>query len=772
VRAETIRVIVRSVVLIATLIATGSPSNAGGRMSDSVTADAPNVVSAPLTVSRGRSWTISDIVEVSRITGVAIRGATHVTAYVLKQPSIADGENHYELYVVDPAHQGVPRKLLAAKFMGDLSWHPATSNWTVRADLGTGVQLYDVTDEGRVSQILPILQTVVVGGSEGLVLSTTEEPRAIGVIAYGWAPDGRQLWYSRFRLRADSEQQEMLDQGLRYDELKMVGASVRDVEHVVRLLGTELHVVDQQSGSDRVIRFVGSDPMGDFEAFQSSRGATVWIDPRHIQYRLLDIASGQFRYSLWRIDVVNGETVELKIDSTDEIVYSAPTKEGVLTVRSVDGKPRRLVDIGLDGRVLADYGQVAFRSIGGSHGVWRDQARERWVFAADFVDHDGLMRFPAGSTSDALGNIAGHLSACAFNLDLSFGACSRENIGLAPELVSVSPVTGKAETLDRPNARYDQIEPLRIVPGHWVNRFGYQNTGYITYPRHYVSGNKYPAIVVTHGTDAGNKFLQDALQWEYPIQVFAERGYFVLSVNEPLRHSDVPNTHIPTESQSGIARAQFIQAYNPLASMEAAAGALVDSGDVQPSEIGIAGYSRGSDITRFVISHSSVFSAASSANNSWWDASTYWAGSEFVRNVYKGLLDGSPFDPKAYPNYLEFSPSARARDFAGPLLQQFSVVEATYALELDQLLKDSRVPTELFLFPSEAHLFWNPRHRAAAMAQNLEWFDYWLVGRRDPDMKKVQQYARWDEMAAQWRRVIDQRKHDPGVSSGPSPTGR
>jgi dipeptidyl aminopeptidase/acylaminoacyl peptidase len=756
VRAKMIRVIVRSVVLLATLVATGLP----------------NVVSALPAVSKGRSWTIPDIVEVSRITGVAIRGATHVTAYVLKQPSIADGENHYELYVVDPTHQGVPRKLLAAKFIGDLSWHPATSNWTVRADLGTGVQLYDVTGEGRVTQILPSVQTVVVGGSEGLVLSATEEPRAIGVIAYGWTPDGRQLWYSRFRLRADSEQQEMLDQGVRHEDSKMLGTSVRDVERAVRLLGEELHVVDKQSGSDRVIRFVGSDIQGDLGAFQSNAGETVWIDTRHIQYRLLDVASGQRRFSLWRTDVVNGETVELKIDSTDELFYSAPTKEGLLTVRSVDGKPRRLVDIGLDGRVLADYGPVAFSYIGGTYGVWRDQAHDRWVFATDFIDHDGLMRFPAGSKSDALGNIAGHLSACAFNLDLSFGACSRENIGLAPELVSVSPVTGKAEILDRPNARYDQIEPLRTVPGHWVNRFGYQNTGYITYPRHYVSGNKYPAIVVTHSRDAGNKFLQDALQWEFPIQVFAERGYFVLSVNEPAPHSDDPNTHIPTESQSGIARQQFIQAYNPLASLEAAAGALVDSGDVQPSEIGIAGYSRGSDMTRFAISHSSVFSAASSANNSFFDASVYWAGSEFVRNAYKELLGGSPFDPRAYPNYLEFSPSARAKEFAGPLLQQFSVVESTYALELDQLLKDSRVPTELFLFSSEAHLFWNPRHRAAAMAQNLEWFDYWLLGRRDPDMKKVQQYARWDEMAAQWRLVIDQRKHDPGVTSGPSPTGR
>jgi acetyl esterase/lipase len=169
------------------------------------------------------------------------------------------------------------------------------------------------------------------------------------------------------------------------------------------------------------------------------------------------------------------------------------------------------------------------------------------------------------------------------------------------------------------------------------------------------------------------------------------------------------------------------------------------------------------------MSHSSTFSAASSADATWWDAGGFWRGPAFVRNLYKNLLGGTLFDPAAYPNYLAFSPSARTRSFAGPLLQQFTLVSARDAIEMDQLLKDAQVPTELFFYPSEAHIFWQPRHREAAMTQNLDWFDFWLAGKRDPDPHKSAEYIRWDQMAENWQVVLARRTRElslAGATSG------
>jgi dipeptidyl aminopeptidase/acylaminoacyl peptidase len=641
--------------------------------------------------------------------------------------------------------------------------------------LGDGVQLYDVTQDGRATILLSNQDTVIVGGSEGLVNKSTEEPRKTGVLSYEWAPDGNRFWYSRIRLRAGSEQQEMLDHGLHFDDQTMVGATMLATARAVQLLGTELHVVDQKTGTDRVIAFAPADIGGDSDVFRREAGSAKWVDSTHIQYRLRGVASGYSRFSLWRVDALTGERNRLAMVSPDQIYYSVPTQVGILTVIPMAGE-HHLVNLTLDGRVATDYGSVPFERIGGELGVWREDRGERIVLAVHFDDYDGLTARSSGSRWAPLSTSHDHLSACTLNSDLSFGVCSRESLARAPELVSFTRSTGKISIVARPNARYDEIEPLRTIPGHWINRYGSVNTGYITYPRDYVAGKKYPAIVVTHARDARNWFAQDAFQWEFPIQVYAERGYFVLSVNEPADNGDIPPPYFPGASSVGVAMEQFHEAYNPLASIEAAVDALVKGGSVEPSKIGIAGYSRGSTIARFAIAHSAIFSAASSADAAWWDAGGFWAGSAFSRNLYRNLLGGGPFDPAAYPNYVAFSPSARARSFAGPLLQQFTLGDANEAVEMDQLLKDAQVPTELFFYPSEAHIFWHPRHRASAMARNLDWFDFWLMSRRDPDPDKSAQYNRWDELAAQWRTVTEQRERDALTSgkviSGGSPNAR
>jgi dipeptidyl aminopeptidase/acylaminoacyl peptidase len=712
-----------------------------------------NALSATPDGRERRSWTIRDIVEVTRITSIAIRGTTDVTAFILKQPSIADGTNHFGLYVVDFRHAKQPTKVLEAYFLDDLSWHPGTDNWTVRADFGEGVQLYDVAEDGQVTRLVSSEETVIVGGAEGLVMSSAEEPRKTGVLSYEWAPDGSKLWYSRLRFRAGAEQHVLLDQGVRFDDAGMLGVSVQDTERAVQLLGTELRVLNKTVGDDRVLAFAPTDVSGNSDVFRRETGSASWVDSTHIQYRLRGVASGYQSFSLWRIDVLNGQSQRLAIDSPEQVYYSMPTPEGALTVKSV-GTEHRLVNLDLDGRIVMDYGRVGVKHIGAGLGVWRDERGGRLVLAAGFDDHDGLISASSASNWTEWDPTHSHLSACAFNSDLSFGACSQETLTLAPQLIAFTPSNRKGTVMARPNARYDEVAPLHTVPARWINRFGFSNTGYITYPRHYVAGQKYPSIVVTHARDARNQFADDGFQWEFPIQVFAERGYFVLSVNEPLHDSDVPRPYNPGAADVGIARQQFQEAYNPVASMEAAVSALVKSGGVEPSRIGIAGYSRGATIARFAMSHSSAFSAASSGDATWWDAGGFWGGPAFARNVYKNLLGGTPFDPTAYPNYLAFSPSARTRSFAGPLLQQFTLVSAKDAIEMDQLLKDAQVPTELFVYPSEAHIFWQPRHREAAMTQNLDWFDFWLAGKRDPDTHKAAQYIRWDQMSTKWQVVL------------------
>ncbi|MEV4311860.1 hypothetical protein [Actinocrispum sp. NPDC049592] len=93
---------------------------------------------------------------------------------------------------------------------------------------------------------------------------------------------------------------------------------------------------------------------------------------------------------------------------------------------------------------------------------------------------------------------------------------------------------------------------------------------------------------------------------------------------------------------------------------------------------GIAGYSRGAEVTQLAISHSNVFKAASSGEGGYW---LLGAQIPYAAEQAREVFGGSPVDPAAVEK-----------------------------------------------------------------AQNLDWFDYWLTGRRDPDPAKKAQYARWDGM--------------------------
>jgi dipeptidyl aminopeptidase/acylaminoacyl peptidase len=317
---------------------------------------------------------------------------------------------------------------------------------------------------------------------------------------------------------------------------------------------------------------------------------------------------------------------------------------------------------------------------------------------------------------------------------------------------------GAVETLVNPNARYEEISTLRVEPRTWKTRYGTANTGFVTYPRGYRAGERRPTIVVTHANDARNNFAAADFQWEFPIQVFAEAGFVVLSVNEPAEKQDDGSSHDARFGLSGGEQGtvQFGQILNAVAGVEAAARWAINEGLAVPDAIGIAGYSRGAEVTEYAMTQSNMFSAAVEGDAGGFTAGQYWAGGWApFRKMYQQIYGGSPYDAKALGNYLRLSPSFRAPQFAGPLLQLFTQANGLNALELHALLQDQKIPTELVFFPNENHIFWHPRRRAAAMNRSLEWFSFWLKGEK-PASQEVAE--RWNAMRTEWTRGREARK--------------
>lgn len=703
-----------------------------------------------------RPWTIADIVEVRRVTDTAISDLTREVAFIVKQSFVDSDDIRYGLYVLERGGKSA-RKVMESAFIDQLAWHPNSALWTVRADFGRGIQLYDVDSAGLSRPLVVNDKTVLVGGAGSVVEPESDEaPRLTGVSSYEWAPDGNSLWYSVYRLRDAAARASMAERGIVFDDREM---DLHSFAHdATTVLGVELHLLKPTEKSDRLLTFV---PRGARSGilFRRPDGTAYWQkDSSHIRYTLwLSKPDASVDLSSWSVDVASGHANKLAGGTFSDIFFAvpAPDNRGYLTVRFMaDG--RHLIQVEDNGDVIKDFGKIGFKGIGMGYDMnaWSDQ-HGRQILAVNYEDRQGLAMFPQSRAGQSLEKLTDTLNHCSFTKDLAYGACVRESSTIPPELVDVRMTDGTLVTSVSVNPRYAQVRKLLVTPGEWQNRYGNRATGYITRSVPYRDSKRLPTILVTHGHDATNSFAPEVYQWEVPIQVLAEEGFLVLSVNEPAstaQSREASETKAGTRSKQSTSDMQFHDAFNVVAGMEAAIQSAIDSGVTDPDRTGIAGYSRGSEIVEWAMSQSTLFHVGIEGDAGGSLAGRYVLASPQARVRYQQLYGGSPFDPLAVPTYQTLSASFRSKQFAGPLLQLFAQGNGLAGLEIHALLQDAGIPSEFVYFPDENHIFWGPRHRAAAMQRSIDWLEYWLLGRRNEAGISQGDYRRWDAMAAAWRR--------------------
>jgi dipeptidyl aminopeptidase/acylaminoacyl peptidase len=710
--------------------------------SEAATADIfPVRLATPETTAAKRGWRLEDIVEVTRVDAIALQyNGKQQAAFILKQPSLHLDDDRYALYALDLGKPGaVPVKLAESSFLADLQARPGSDRWTVRAEFGHGVQLYEIGGDGQHSLLLASPDIARVGGSDGLITNTSVGGRRVGILAYGWAPDGSKLWYLRLRL-PDAAEQKAFRNGIRWDPNRMQQADSFGPQAAKAI---ELHLYEPRAKRDRLVTAEPGD-RNHIHAMFGPGEAIGWIGDAKLYYRSADRA-------LWTYVLASGRRERALPPDSPHLVggvidRTSATARGFLVGTREDGGKYRLVEKATDGTVLRDFGEVPFLLNGSSRPA---RFGDVSIHEVRLPAHQGLIRVSA-SGIETLVQANDDLGGCDFDTGRLYGICVRQSVTRAPEIVRVSLENGAVEPLVRVNARYDAIEPLHVSYQRWTNRFGVASDGYVTLPRGYVAGASYPAVVVTHGTDARNDFVSEAFQWSFPLQAWAERGYVVLSVNEKNVDTEALRSYGSAASAIPLDRMRQAMIASPVATMEAAVQSAVESGLVDPARVAIAGYSRGGEMVTASLSQSKLFKAGINADDSWYSAAAYWT-SDYTRGIYRSVFGGSPYDPAFLPGYLAYSPSYRASEFSGALLQFFSAMPTMRGQELDQALIEAGVPSEFVYFQDETHLLHRPGAKFASMQRALDWLDYWLRDRRDLSPDKAEQYRRWDAMREKWQ---------------------
>jgi dipeptidyl aminopeptidase/acylaminoacyl peptidase len=321
--------------------------------------------------------------------------------------------------------------------------------------------------------------------------------------------------------------------------------------------------------------------------------------------------------------------------------------------------------------------------------------------------------------------------------------CGHEDATHPRRIARVDLGTGKIHLRFDPNPEFSALALGKVERLHWTNPNGSLSFGDLVYPVSYESGKRYPLIVVQYRTQG---FLRGGIGDEYPIQLLASRGYAVLSFDRPPFYyfstgktwadwhgSEAENIH-------GWADRRMVQA-----SLETGVRSLIARGIADPKRLGITGLSDGAATAWFSLINSNLFSAAA-ISSCCQDPKTYTelAGPAWLKDLRSyGFPDFSEDDPDFWR---PMSVAMNASHIDAPILMQLADDSYMLGLEAYNSLRSYKKPTEMYVFPDDHHIKWQPSHRLAIYDRSVDWFDFWLMGKEDAAPSKQAQYARWRQL--------------------------
>lgn len=192
----------------------------------------------------------------------------------------------------------------------------------------------------------------------------------------------------------------------------------------------------------------------------------------------------------------------------------------------------------------------------------------------------------------------------------------------------------------------------------------------------------------------------------------------------------------------------WIDRRNVLSSILTGIDAAARLGIVDPDQIGITGVSEAAMSTWFALGNSDRFKAAAVGSCCMDPKTTLVVGGKAWAEDLE--QDGYPrYTASADAYWKPASLAMNADHVTTPILMQLSDDEFILGLEAYESLSENGRAVEMRIFPGEHHYEWQPAHPLVIYQRNLDWFDFWLRGREDPDPAKRDQYGRWRALRTQ-----------------------
>ena len=241
--------------------------------------------------------------------------------------------------------------------------------------------------------------------------------------------------------------------------------------------------------------------------------------------------------------------------------------------------------------------------------------------------------------------------------------------------------------------------------------------GWLMLPKDFDPAKKYPLVVEVHGGPASAVTAQWGSRGGISAQALSAFGYFVLEPNPR-------GSYGQGEEFTQANRKDF--GYGDLRDILAGVDLVVAKYPVDPSRVGLTGWSYGGFMTMFAVTQTGRFKAAvAGAGISDWlsyygeNSIDQWMIPYFGASVYD--------DPAVYAksSAIDFIKQAHT-----PVLvvvgDRDGECPAPQSYEFWHALRAEHVPTQLVVYPNEGHGFVDPVHRRDVMERTVEWFGHYM----------------------------------------------
>jgi dipeptidyl aminopeptidase/acylaminoacyl peptidase len=280
-------------------------------------------------------------------------------------------------------------------------------------------------------------------------------------------------------------------------------------------------------------------------------------------------------------------------------------------------------------------------------------------------------------------------------------------------------VGGKLVQITHTNdALFSQLKLSHGEYVHFKSKDGTQVSGYLFKPLDYVSGKKYPTLLIPHGGPVWAYYAE----FSHLAQLYAANGYAVL----------FPNPRGSTGYGQDYCKAIYADWGNKdFQDDMAMVDYAIEQGFADPDKLGVGGWSYGGISTDFIITQTTRFKAAISGAGAAEFSSLY--GHDQYQRDYETEL-GLPWENQAA--WIRVSPFRNVAKVTTPTLFMGGNIDWNVPIlggeQMYQALKRLGRTTELVVYPDEFHEFTLLSHIKDRLERNLAWYAHFVKGDSTP----------------------------------------